>query len=1439
MSFSSVQTSLAKKLTHYVNTKFGTALSIEKLDLSYAGMVRLEDVLIKDSQKDTIIFVGTLETSILSFNRLLHNKTDLGKVNIKNVNVVMRKYKGNTTDELALFIKKFDSDNTTKTSTFLLTSDKVRLKNAKYSFIDLNKKNHPIVSYSKINGIVEDFKLEGPNIYGKVRALNFLDQNGMVVNEMRTDFTYTKSHMIYKDTYLKTPYSELQGDILMTYDKTGLSDFLNKVKIEADFPKASISLKDARYYYSELGTADILHFSTKMVGTLNDFTTKNLKLHSDQKSKIRGDIHFINSFDLPKGFEVIADITHLESDYNHLKILLPNILGKTLPSSFKRFGHFTMSGHSHITTQFIKATLNTHTDIGFFKSDLTIKEFKNIDKASYKGNVIVTDLPLGKLLNDPLIGNFAMDVEVAGKGFTLEHLDSQIRGNILRHEYKGYSYKNISINGNVKDKLFAGKMIANDPNLKLSFEGLADLSKEKYKFDFISHVERAEFNKLHLTKYDSISILKGDIKMSMTGNALENAIGTIHFKNASYTNQLQQYKFENFSISSEIKDSIQTIRFDSPDIVNGKIKGKFLFKDLSKLVQNATGSIYTNYKTHKVDDNQHLKFNFKIYNKIIAVFLPEVELGKNTAVRGLIDADKNKFIFTFKSPEILVKDNLFEKIKLQIDNKNPLFNTQLHMNKISTKYYDITDFDLVNITLNDSLHFHSEFNGGNKKQDNYNLDFYYTINQDNQSIVGFKKSDIYINNTDWVLNPNKDNSNKLLYDNVSGKISYDNFLLTSLGQGLSFYGEYQGDEYQDYSIDIDRVNLEEIIPKINNFDFKGLLNGGIWIEKRNNMLIPTVDVQLIDLVINNELQGDLIGEIKGTDSNRNYSINLSLEKEDKETITTDGLLRLGKKESSIDMNINFNDFQIDVLNTVAKGVMKNIRGGVSGEVKLSGLLNNPDFSGTLTTNNTGVYFPYTNIDYTVENGSKITLDKRSFNFNEVTIKDSYFSTKGLLTGSISHNFFKKWYLDLHVKTDNLLAINTPEEEEAMFYGTGYLSGIASITGSTDNVNIAINGSSNVGTEIIIPMSDIKTIETSKLIHYKSPEKEEGTVNYKKQLEDRFNGVTMDFNLNINKNATIEFIIDQNTGSLLRGNGTGNIQMDIDTKATFNMYGEYVVDKGSYIFKYGGIINKNFDVKRGGTISFSGNPYKAELDIEAVYKTKANPQVLLTDYEGLEHDIPVELYTKITGELFHSNQEFDIKIPNAPVSLSSELDFLLNQQDTGNKMIQFVSLLSLGSFMNPNDGLLTSSVSNAGSYLGNSSSVALSNALIGLFSSPDDPVNFGVEYTTSQGLINRKEQLEVSAATRVGKNKRIRINGEVYVPTGNESNSTITGNAAIEFPLNKKESVRAKVFQRKNPIQYDVETTGDYTRGFGILWEIDFNLLKSKIAKKDKKTDPKE
>ena len=60
-----------------------------------------------------------------------------------------------------------------------------------------------------------------------------------------------------------------------------------------------------------------------------------------------------------------------------------------------------------------------------------------------------------------------------------------------------------------------------------------------------------------------------------------------------------------------------------------------------------------------------------------------------------------------------------------------------------------------------------------------------------------------------------------------------------------------------------------------------------------------------------------------------------------------------------------------------------------------------------------------------------------------------------------------------------------------------------------------------------------------------------------------------FDLEIDNDAFVEVIVDQESGSLLRGRGNGNLSIEINTNGKFDMYGDFLAQTGEYIYKYQG------------------------------------------------------------------------------------------------------------------------------------------------------------------------------------------------------------------------------------------------------------------------------
>ena len=285
-------------------------------------------------------------------------------------------------------------------------------------------------------------------------------------------------------------------------------------------------------------------------------------------------------------------------------------------------------------------------------------------------------------------------------------------------------------------------------------------------------------------------------------------------------------------------------------------------------------------------------------------------------------------------------------------------------------------------------------------------------------------------------------------------------------------------------------------------------------------------------------------------------------------------------------------------------------------------------------------------------------------------------------------------------------------------------------------------------------------------------------------------------------------------------------IEIDTNGKFNIFGDFIIDNGIYNFNFKDVINKEFLVTQGGLISWGGDPYEADIDIETKVRVYANPKYLLENVYT-SRDIAVDLVARFTGDLFDSKQDYDILLPDADSELKAELDFKLNgTNDLNTKMNNFGSLLFAGTFTSTDTSMGTNGVM----MITGLSEELLSNALTNILNSGDSKLKVGVTYDIGDSRsdienLQTQDQLGITVVTQI--NDKILIDGKLGVTGGANSSlanqSGLVGEVEIEFLLNDEGSLRSNVFNRQNEIQYSEEEEG-YTQGVGISYQFDFDIF---------------
>ena len=1439
LSFPAVQTRFAEYATNSINKEYGTNINIEKLRVSLISWdTSIQGVYIEDYQKDTLFYVNDLTTSIQSVRNLVKGKLEFGDIDIDALDFKLKRYKDTVPTNLEVFIDKLSNNKPRDPNKlpFFLSSSKVEIANSTFRLIDENREDQSLLDFRNLNITGSNFQILGPEVVVGINSLSFNEYgHGLVVDKLTTDFKYTKQQMRFDSLSINTPKSELKGSLVFNYERKDFSNFFDKVKVVAEFNESTIALDEINMLYNEFGKGKKVLFSTRVNGVLNDLNTESLFVQSENTG-VRGNFNFKNLFNQSQPFSMNAKMKNVTTNYYELRSLLPNILGK-LPNSFQKLGQFTIRGDALVTKSSIASKVNINTPIGSSYSDLKLTDITDINNASYTGFVSLIDFDLGSFVQNKNVGKTSLDFNVEGHGFEWKNLNTEVIGQIYAIDFNKYEYKDIKVSGILKDQLFDGSLVSNDENLKLDFEGLADFGNSRNNFNFTAAVEYADLKRLNFIN-DSISIFKGNVVMDVSGSTLDNITGDINFTKTNFRNKNDTYYFEDFKVSSTFEnDSIRTIDINSTDIITGYVRGDFKVKELGRLVQNSLGSVYTNYRPFEISKGQSLAFNFKIYNKIVDVFFPEVKLDPNTFIKGNIVADEGDFKLNFKSPSIEAYGNKADSIDVKIDNKNPLFNTYVSVSDLSTSYYDVKDFNLINTTLKDTLFFRSEFKGGSDYNDSYNLNFYHTFNEENKSVIGFKKSEVNLKENTWVVNKDSDSKNKIIINRGLDSVSIQEIVFNNeQEEQIRLRGRLADSTFKDLQLQFKIVSLDKIAPVIDSLNLGGEVNGTLNVLQKDGIYLPTSNLGIKDFSVNETRLGDLTMGIGGNRDLTEFSVNTQITNEGDDVLGVVGKVINRGKIPQVELLANFNDFVIDPFNPLGAGVISNIRGQLNGNVKIEGDINNPEFDGVLRMNNAGLAIPYLNVDYGFARNSIVKLKNQTFNFQQIQVTDVAENTRATLDGTISHSFYKNWKLDLNVDTNNnrFLILNTPFEEEVLYYGTGFLNGSGRIYGSTKALNIAVEGETARGTSLKIPLSDVATVGDYSFISFvdkKGVKKEE-----EETVLDEYQGLELTFELDVTPEAEVEIVTDVETGSSLKGTGGGLLQIAINTNDKFEMNGEFVVVTGEYNYKFGGVINKTFNVKPGGYIVWTGDPLAAELNMEASYSLYANPAPLLENSANTRR-IATDVVIKLTDELESPNIAWDIQFPGTNSIVQSELEYRLQDPTTEERNAFF--LLAQGSFVNNQTGINQQAVTgnliqSAGSLLGD------------ILGGDNDKLNFGLSY--EQGIqdvntdVETDSRIGVTVQTKIS--DRVLFNGRVGVPVGGATETVIAGDFEVQVLLNEEGTLSAKFFSRESDdIQAYLADRIGTTQGAGISYEVDFNSFKELFRKilgknKSKKENPK-
>ncbi|NJN77304.1 MAG: hypothetical protein HC803_02415 [Saprospiraceae bacterium] len=306
-------------------------------------------------------------------------------------------------------------------------------------------------------------------------------------------------------------------------------------------------------------------------------------------------------------------------------------------------------------------------------------------------------------------------------------------------------------------------------------------------------------------------------------------------------------------------------------------------------------------------------------------------------------------------------------------------------------------------------------------------------------------------------------------------------------------------------------------------------------------------------------------------------------------------------------------------------------------------------------------------------------------------------------------------------------------------------------------------------------------------------------------------------------------------------------INVTNKGEFTMFGTYELTSGEYLFTYSQSlinINKPFTVAKGGTISWDGSPYTAQINIDAIYKgLRTAPYNLIIEYLTTDEDkmlaqraTDIDLLMQLRGDLMKPDISFDIQFPNLNQRLAPYIDNKMKSvtADKNELNRQVFGLVVLKSFLPSEAGISGTTV---GKTYANTLTEMLSNQLslyvTGLVSEIVTDVDFvsGVDFnfnyqpyadvaTDPSTYTGITSELQVNTQSRLFDN-RVVIGAGGGIENSTNSGTYFTGDFIVEYVISEDGRLKLKAYRRSEP-----DITGNRNKtGIGASYSIEFNTFK--------------
>ncbi len=1304
--------------------------------------------------------------------------------------------------------------------------------------------NH--LNFSKLNLDLRDFKMLGSTFEGSVKSGEIAEGRGLNIQKVTTDFVYNDTQAYLKNLYLQTPKTILRDELILSYASAQqLAANPGEVEIVANIKNSKIGFSDILNLVPTLRTTApfnkypnaILNVNTRLKGKINNLQIANLELSGIDRLKVAASGTVRNAMN-PDRLYYDLKVRELSSDSKTIYNLVPR---NTIPSNITLPSFMSVKGTAKGTTKQVNTNLNLKSTLGNAVVQ-AIVDMRQKNRETYNVKANLQNLQVGKIIGNKEVGSITGQIAAKGQSFDFKNGNASLTGHINSMGYNKYQYSNVDVKGSLNRGVYDVHLNSKDPNARLNLVASGVYNETKPTVKVKGSVFKLDLHKLGF--YKEPMIIAGNLDGDFSNLDPDALNGHLYLTSFALSNTKDVFPMQEVILEATSTADRNALILKS-QVADLQLEGKYKLTQIFGALASTINQYYQFQKPDpsvKIAPGQYFTLNAQIKNDdLIRRFVPDLKSFETITLTGNFNADSRQLEVHGQIPQLTYGANTIDNAVLDITNSTEALQYQLSAASLKSESFALNKINAQGDVAN-------------------NIIRYDITTKDEKDVTQFlvagqakSMNDI----TEISLNPD---GLKLNYDNwqvgegnkiqIGSKgIWADNFRLSNNGSEIALQSETTAPN-SPLNVTIKDFKIETITELIKKDTLlaKGTINGTAQIRDLQKNMTFNSDLAVTDLIVFGNPVGNLDAKVKNTSPTTiNADVNLTGNNND---------VRLfgdyQTTNSSFDLDLKINRLEMKTAQAFSMNAIQKAEGYLSGDLDINGTVEKPSILGKLKFNDVGLAITETGSNFKNIN-DVIDFTNRGIELNRFKINDADGNSL-TLDGQILTQDYRDYAFNLDAVARDFKVVNSEKNNDALMYGILAIDANLQIRGDLDlpKVDGRLAVTDNTDFTFVLPQSSPQLKEREGIVEFIDQDQialQETVVADSIDSQTDIKGMDVNVNIELTKEAKLSIIIDKANGDFVKLQGEANLTGGIDPSGKTTLVGVYEVDQGAYELSVS-MLKRKFDIQKGSTITWTGEPTTAQLDITAVYETEAAPIDLVQQQLGAKSSLELNMFKQripfktlliLKGELLKPEIKFDITMeddnPSVPTVVIDEtkakLDQLRNEETEMNK--QVFALLLLNRFIGENPFQSQAGLS-AGTIARQSVSSILSqqlnNLAADLISGVD--INFGLDASEDYSTGERMNRTDLSVdISKKLLNDRLKVTvGSNFGIEGdarqNEQMTNIAGDISVDYSLSRDGRYMLRAY-RKN--EYQVALQGQIVEtGVGFIITLDYDQFKEIFEK---------